>query len=125
MIRWLLIGIGDIARRRVIPAILGSPRSCLHAFVTRDPNKALDYPFAKAYTSLDQALAADGFDVVYVASPVFLHASQTIASLRAGKHVLCEKPTAMNFAEAEAMVKTADEAGRFLGSRITDDSFQN
>ena len=115
MIRWLVIGIGDITRRRVIPAILGSPRSHLQALVTRNPSKAQNYPTARAYTSLDQALDSGGFDAVYVASPVFLHAPQTIGSLRAGKHVLCEKPTAMNFAEAEAMVKTAEETGRLFG----------
>jgi 1,5-anhydro-D-fructose reductase (1,5-anhydro-D-mannitol-forming) len=115
LIRWLVIGIGDITRRRVIPAILGNPRSSLQALVTRDPNKALDYPNAKAYTSLDQALDAGGFDAVYVASPVYLHAPQTIACLQAGKHVLCEKPTAMNFAEAQSMVKTAQETGRLFG----------
>lgn len=115
MIRWLVIGIGDITRRRVIPAILGNSRSKLQAVVTRNPSKALEYPTANAYTSLEQALDAGGFDAVYVASPVFLHAAQTIASLRAGKHVLCEKPMAMNFAEAQAMVKTAEESGRLFG----------
>ena len=114
MLRWLVIGIGDITRRRVIPAILASPRGCLQAIVTRDRTKARDYPSAKTYSSLEEALVADGFDAVYVASPVFLHAPQTIASLRAGKHVLCEKPTAMNYAEAESMVKTARETGRFF-----------
>ena len=77
--------------------------------------KAKNYPTAKVYTSLEQALDADGFDAVYVASPVFLHAAQTMASLRAGKHVLCEKPMAMNYAEAQAMVKTAEETGRLFG----------
>jgi predicted dehydrogenase len=52
---------------------------------------------------------------IYVASPVFLHAPQTIASLRAGKHVLCEKPVAMNYAEAREMVRVAREAGKTLG----------
>jgi predicted dehydrogenase len=52
---------------------------------------------------------------VYAASPVFLHAPQTTASLRAGKHVLCEKPMAMNYAEASAMQQTAAECGRTLG----------
>lgn len=115
MLRWLVIGIGDITRRRVIPAILSCPRSSLQAIVTRDPAKAADYPDAKAYSSLEEALEAGGFDAVYVASPVFLHAAQTIASLRACKHVLCEKPTAINFAEAQAMVRAADEAGRLFG----------
>ena len=115
MLRWLVIGIGDITRRRVIPAILASPRSRLGALVTRDRGKAAEYPEAKAYTSLEEALDAGGFDAVYVASPVFLHAPQAIASLRAGKHVLCEKPTAMNFAEAETMVQAAQQSGRLLG----------
>ncbi len=44
-----------------------------------------------------------------------LHAEQTIACLKAGKHVLCEKPTAMNFAQAETMVAAAKESGRLLG----------
>ena len=115
MVRWLVIGIGDITRRRVIPAILASRRGQLHGVVTRDPQKALAYPSATADTSLDQALQSGKFDAAYVASPVFLHAPQTIACLHAGIHVLCEKPTAMNFAEAEAMLKTAEDAGRLLG----------
>ena len=115
MLRWLVIGIGDITRRRVIPAILASPRSSLQALVTRDPGKASEYTGAKAYRTLDEALDAGGFDAVYVASPVFLHTPQTLASLRAGKHVLCEKPTAMNFAEAETMVQAARASGRLFG----------
>ena len=56
-----------------------------------------------------------GADVVYVASPVFLHAPQTLAALRAGKLVLCEKPMAMNYAEAKLMVEAARTAGKTLG----------
>lgn len=115
MVRWLVIGIGDITRKRVIPAILGNLRSRLQGLVTRDARKADEYAPVRAYTSLDAALEEGGFDAVYVASPVFLHASQTIASLRAGKHVLCEKPTAMNFGEAETMVAAARETGRLFG----------
>ena len=54
-------------------------------------------------------------DVVYVATPVFLHAPQTIASLQAGKHVLCEKPVAMDYTQASEMVRVAREADRVLG----------
>lgn len=115
MLRWLVIGIGDITRRRVLPAILASPRSRLQAIVTRNRAKALEYPSASAYASVEEALDADGFDAVYVASPVFLHAPQTLASLQAGKHVLCEKPTAMNFGEAQTMVNAARETGRVFG----------
>lgn len=114
-IRWLVTGIGDITRRRVIPAILQEPRSQLHAIFTRHPEKAAAYPGVLAYTSFDEALSDAEIDAVYVASPVALHAPQTIASLRAGKHVLCEKPMAMNYAQAMEMVAEARSQSKVLG----------
>lgn len=113
MLRWLVIGIGDITTRRVIPAILAEPRSKLVGIVTRNPVKAESYG-VPAWTSLDEALAACNAEAVYVATPVALHAPQTIASLRAGRHVLCEKPVALNYAEASSMQKTAEECQRTL-----------
>jgi predicted dehydrogenase len=114
MLKWLVIGIGDITRKRVIPALLEEPRSELWGIVTRDPSKATPYG-VRAFTDLDTALAAGEADAVYVASPVFLHAPQTHASLAAGRHVLCEKPMAMNYAEATSMVAAARTAGKTLG----------
>ena len=114
MLHWLVIGIGDITTRRVIPAILAEPRSRLYGIVTRAPAKAEAYG-VPAWTDLEEALREPGIDAVYVATPVFLHAPQTIASLRAGKHVLCEKPMAMNYAQACDMVRAAAECGRKLG----------
>ena len=114
MLKWLVIGIGDITTKRVIPALLAEERSKVWGIVTRDPAKAERYG-VPAFTSLEDALSQDGVDVVYVASPVFLHAPQTLASLAAGKHVLCEKPMAMNYAEALTMVKAASTAGKTLG----------
>jgi len=114
MIRWLVIGIGDIARRRVIPAILEEPRSRLQALLTRDPQKAAAYPGVEVFTNLEVALLTTPIDAVYVASPVFLHAPQTIACLQAGKHVLCEKPMAMNLTEAQSMVAAARDHHRLF-----------
>jgi predicted dehydrogenase len=114
MLKWLVIGIGDITTKRVLPALLAEPRATLAGIVTRDPAKAERYQ-VPAWTNLQAALDKSGADAVYVASPVFLHAPQTTASLRAGKHVLCEKPMAMNYAEACAMQRTAEECGRTLG----------
>jgi predicted dehydrogenase len=113
--KWMVIGIGDITRRRVIPAILQEPRSELYGLLTRDPRKAAAYPGARVWTALEDALEDPAVDAVYVASPVALHAPHTIASLRAGKHVLCEKPVAMDYAQAESMVAAARESGRALG----------
>jgi predicted dehydrogenase len=112
MVRWLVVGIGDITTKRVIPAILSEPRSKLVGIVTRDARKAEAYG-VPAWNDLQDGLA--GADAVYVATPVFLHASQTILCLRAGKHVLCEKPMGMNYAEACSMERAAREADRVLG----------
>lgn len=111
---WLVIGIGDITKRRVIPAIQAEPRSSLYGVVTSDPSKAAPYN-TRAFRTLDEALAQAQIDAVYVGTPVFLHAPQTIQSLRAGKHTLCEKPLAMNEAEASSMVKAAEESGKLFG----------
>lgn len=114
MLNWIVIGIGDITRKRVIPAILGEPRSRLYGLVTRDPAKSTPYN-VQSWASLDAALADAKVDAVYVGTPVFLHARQTIQSLRAAKHVICEKPMAMNAGEARAMVQAAEESGKMLG----------
>ncbi len=113
-LNWLVIGIGDITSKRVIPAILEEPRSKLYGILTRDPAKAESYD-TKVFRELTKALEDDAINAVYAASPVFLHAPQTIQSLRARKHVLCEKPMAMNHQEAQAMIEAAKAAGRRLG----------
>jgi len=115
MIRWLVAGIGDIARKRVIPAILAEPRSSLAGVVTRNPAKAEAYPGTRAYPSIEAVLSEGGMDAVYVALPVAMHAKATIAALQAGIPVLCEKPMAMNFAEAQTMVAAAGQSGRLFG----------
>src|SRR5579859_3568901 len=99
MLNWAVIGIGDITTKRVIPAIQLESRSRLYGVVTRDKSKGAGIA-DHVWDNLDAALADRQVDAVYVATPVALHAPQTTASLKAGKHVLCEKPTAMNYAEA-------------------------
>lgn len=110
-VNWTVIGVGDITTRRVIPAIQAEPRSSLYGIVTRDRAKAAKYK-AQVWATLDDALTDPAVDAVYVATPVFLHAAQTILALRAGKHVLCEKPMAMNEAEARSMVQAAEASGK-------------
>src|SRR5215470_9606516 len=114
MLNWLVIGIGDITIKRVIPAIQSEPGSRLYGLVTRDPAKAAPYN-TRTFSTLDAALADSEVQVVYVGTPVFLHAPQTIQSLAAGKHVLCEKPMAMNEAEARSMVAVAETSGKLFG----------
>ena len=114
-VNWVVAGIGDIARKRVIPAIQSEPRSKLLGFVTRTPANAAAYPGARTWGRVEEAVADPAVDAVYIALPVALHADAAITALRAGKHVLCEKPMAMNFAEAEQMVAEGRASGRLFG----------
>jgi predicted dehydrogenase len=114
MLNWVLVGIGDIARKRVIPALKDAARSRLYGVVTRDPEKGSHYA-ERVWTTLEPALADPAVDAVYIATPVVLHAPQTIAALKAGKHVLCEKPVAMRYDQAKSMVDAARASGRIFG----------
>src|SRR5690606_18265350 len=94
------------------------PQSFLQACVTRDPVGRADVLRAlgptKVYADFEEMLADQDVDAVYLATPVFLHAPQAIAALRAGKHVLVEKPMALNAEEAAAMNAAAQQADRRL-----------
>jgi len=68
----------------------------------------------KVYTDYKDMLAAEELDIVSVSLPNYLHKSVTIDALRAGAHVICEKPMAMNTAEAEEMKQVAEETGKHL-----------
>ncbi|HXA49232.1 MAG TPA: Gfo/Idh/MocA family oxidoreductase [Candidatus Acidoferrum sp.] len=114
MLQWLVAGVGDVSRKRVLPAILSEPRSKLTGIVTRDPAKADPYD-VPSWPDLASALAACDAEAVYIATPVFLHAEQAIAALRAGRHVLCEKPMALDYTASKEMEAAAREAGRTLG----------
>ena len=111
---WVLAGIGDIARKRVIPAIQAEPRSTLYGFVTRDAAKAREFPGAKSWATVEEAVADSAVDAVYIALPVAFHANAAITALRAGKHVLCEKPMAINYAQSEQMVAEDRASGRMF-----------
>jgi len=113
-LNWVVVGIGDITTKRVIPAILAEPRCVLYGVVSRDRAKGLRYA-ERVWVDLADAITDPEVDAVYVATPVYLHAPQTIAALRAGKHVLCEKPVAMNFEQACSMTRAARETGKTLG----------
>jgi predicted dehydrogenase len=114
MLNWVVVGVGDITTRRVMPAIRSEPRSTLYGIVSRDPAKGARHA-ERVWRTLEQALADPAVDAVYVATPVALHAPQSMAALRAGKHVLCEKPMALDYAEACEMVQAGRESGRVFG----------
>jgi predicted dehydrogenase len=114
MLNWVVVGVGDITTKRVMPAIREEAHSRLYGVVSRTPEKGRGWA-DRVWTRLEDALNDPEADAVYVATPVVFHAPQAIAALRAGKHVLCEKPMAMNHAEAVLMADTADAFGKTLG----------
>jgi predicted dehydrogenase len=117
-VNWAIVGVGDIVRKRAGAAILEQPDSVLRACVEIDPQarqaEIESLAPQKVYTDVDQMLADPMVDAVYIATPVHLHASQAIVSLRAGKDVLVEKPMARSEAEATEVCRVARETGRRL-----------
>lgn len=108
ILNWGLIGAGDIARKRVAPALRDLPDCALRA-VSRSRFElaetfAREFGVPKWFADWRELLRDDEIEAVYIATPVFLHAEQTIAAAEAGKHVLCEKPMAMNAQECEKMI---------------------
>lgn len=118
-IKWGLIGCGDISRRRVAPALRALENCELVAVSRADASRAESFAKefgAKRWHSDWRALVEDTeVEAVYVATPVSLHAEQAIAAAEAGKHVLCEKPLAMDVAECERMNAAAEARGVLLG----------
>jgi len=118
-LRWGLIGAGDIARKRVAPALRDSP-SCELVAVSR-ARAELAEPFAREfgasrwYADWRDLVGDPDVDAVYVATPVHLHAEQTIAAACAGKHVLCEKPMALDVAQCDRMIAACRANGVRLG----------
>ena len=116
--KWLVVGAGDIAHKRIMPALDAEPRSEIGAVcdtVAERAQAAAAPRNARVHTDLAEALKADDIDAVYVCTPVFLHVPHAVAALEAGKHVLVEKPAALNHAQARELVAAADRSDRKCG----------
>ena len=112
-----IIGCGKIAQVRHIPEYAGHPQARLAGFYDLNQERARELAEkwgGKAYSSWEEMLADPGIDAVSVCVANNAHAQLSIAALRAGKHVLCEKPMATTLADCEAMVAAARESGKFL-----------
>ena len=107
-LKWGLIGCGDIAQKRIAPALRDLP-NCRLQGVARSQSDlaesfANEFGARESYRTCNELLADKEIEAVYIATPVHLHADQTIAAAEAGKHVLCEKPMAMNVKECDEMI---------------------
>lgn len=107
-LRWGILGCARITRRGLIPGILSSGRGRLHALSSRRLETAQawagEFGHPRAYGTYDDLLADPDVDAVYIPLPNELHRPWVFAAADAGKHVLCEKPLALDAAEAHEMV---------------------
>ncbi|MER8486277.1 Gfo/Idh/MocA family oxidoreductase [Mesorhizobium sp. M1322] len=118
-VKWGLIGASTIARQFMISAIRAQPNSEIAAVMSSSPERATSYAkengIPLAVSTLDELLASD-IDAAYISTTNELHLEQALAAIKAGKHVLCEKPLALTSADARTMVAAAKAAGIVLGT---------
>ncbi len=115
---WGVVGAGGIADRRTIPEGLAAAGNA-RLVALMDANPGLKGPLESKYgvplfSSLEELLAQP-VDAVYIATPTFLHEAQAVAAARAGKHVLCEKPLALDLASGRRVADACATAGVKLG----------
>lgn len=119
-VRIAVVGVGGITKEYFFPAVAVSQDSQLEAIFTGSPERS--GPVARKYgcdhvlpyEDYEEAIGSDLFDAVYIAVPNPLHAAYATTALKAGKHVLVEKPIATTASDAEAMIAAAKEGGSIL-----------
>lgn len=117
-VKWGVLGTAKIAKGCTIPGMKQAESCELYAIAGRSLEKAesfrREFGFAKAYGSYEELISDKEVQAVYIPLPNDLHLKWVKAALKAGKHVLCEKPLALNAKEAEEMYRTARECGVIL-----------
>ncbi len=117
-VRFAVIGCGGIANRRAIPGMLASDRIEIVAVMDKaaDIAKAVaqEHGFAHWFDDAEEMLRSVPCDAVYIATPVFCHYEQVMLALRYDRHVLVEKPFAMNKAQGQKMIDAFKAAGKQL-----------
>lgn len=119
VVRWGLIGAGDIVQKRVGAALAEAQNSVITAASRRQVERLGEFSarfgIERTYERWEDLIRDDAIDAVYVATPVHLHAPMTVAAAEAGKHVLCEKPMALTVDECDRMIAAAEAANVKLG----------
>ena len=117
--KWGVLGAASIAVRKVIPGMQQGEYCDVAAIASRDLSKArsaaASLKIGKAYGSYEQLLADPEIEAIYNPLPNHLHVPWSIKAMEAGKHVLCEKPIALNAAEARTLLPVRDRAGVKIG----------
>lgn len=119
---WAIVGLGELALGECMPAFRVCQNSQPVALVSGHPEKAkqvaaaygMDPKHIYNYENFDTLIDTPEVDIVYIVLPNSMHAEFTIRALKAGKHVLCEKPMAASVEESERMIAAARQAGKKL-----------
>jgi predicted dehydrogenase len=115
IVRWGILGVAKIATQKVIPAMQRARGCDIVAIASRDAQRAQDAAgrlgIPRAYGSYEALLEDPEIDAVYIPLPNHLHVPWTIRAAEAGKHVLCEKPIALNAVEARRLLEVRDRTG--------------
>lgn len=114
-VRFGFIGAGLIAKLALYPAMLNSSCITISAVASRDRERAKALsPLGKVYTDYQELLDDPEIEAVYISLPNSLHIPWSIKAMQAGKHVLCEKPIAMNAQELKEAIKVSESTGKLL-----------
>ena len=117
--RWGLIGAGWIATKAIAPAMHAQPNAILQGVASSDPKRAKLLNPITIHSSYEALINDPLVDAVYISLPNHLHCEWSVKALNAGKHVLCEKPFALNLSEVETMVQAARENNRVLVEAVS------
>ena len=115
MFKWGILSTAKIGREQVIPQLQDSENGVVSAIASRDQARARAladrFGVPLAFSSYDELLASDEVDGVYIPLPTSQHIEWSIKAAKAGKHVLCEKPIALNADEIAPLIEARDAAG--------------
>lgn len=114
-IRWGVLSTAKCARERLVPAMAASKNSEVLAVASRDEEKAKlfakDFDIPRTYGNYEDLLKDTDIDAIYIPLPNHLHLEWTLKAAENGKHVLCEKPAALNAQDTQKMVETCRKHG--------------
>ena len=114
-VKWGIIGASGVAHRRAMPAINVAENSELYALMVRDMGRAeklaKEHGASSYYDSVEDLLSDPKVDAVHIATPVYLHHDHVVQAAQHGKHILCEKPMAMNVDQCQRMMDACEQNG--------------
>lgn len=115
MFRWGVLSTAKIARQQLLPAMQDATNGVVSAIASRDLSRARDladrFGAPHAFGSYEALLQSDVVDGVYIPLPTSQHVEWALKAAKAGKHVLCEKPIALNAAEIDDLIAARDASG--------------